>query len=97
MECYKNLINYLNEQVEQSLITDIKIIEMLNKINCDHIDNKTLYQQWYEKNKHSQKKYYQNHKEYYKNYYQQHKDEIRERYYKKKLNNKENNNIVENN
>lgn len=61
MKCYNELLDYLNEKINNSLIEDEKILELVNKINGFNV--KTVNQKIYMAYKNNYKKYYQEHKE----------------------------------
>ena len=54
---YIELVEYLNDQINKSLITDEKIIKIINDIN--DFNSKTKNQQYYIRNKERFKKYYE--------------------------------------
>ena len=58
---YIELVEYLNDQINKSLITDEKIIKIINDIN--DFNSKTKNQQYYIRNKERFKKYYEENKE----------------------------------
>ena len=58
---YIELVDYLNDQINKSLITDEKIIKIINDIN--DFNSKTKNQQYYIRNKERFKKYYEENKE----------------------------------
>ena len=58
---YIELVDYLNDQINKSLITDEKIIKIINDIN--DFNSKTKNQQYYIRNKDRFKKYYEENKE----------------------------------
>ena len=61
LNLYTDLINYLNDQINQSIITDEVIIKYVNDIN--DYNSKTKNQQFYLKNKDKFKKYYEANKD----------------------------------
>ena len=79
---YVDLVDYLNNQIKQSLITDETIIKYVNDIN--DYNSKTKNQQFYIRNK-----------EKFKKYYEENKDTIKEKSRKRYMDNK--NKLVENN
>lgn len=79
---YVDLVDYLNNQIKQSLITDETIIKYVNDIN--DYNSKTKNQQFYIRNK-----------EKFKKYYEENKDAIKEKSRERYNNNK--NKLVENN
>ena len=72
MKCYDELLDYLNNQINNSLIEDKKILELVNKINGFSV--KTVNQ-----------KIYMVYKENYKKYYQEHKEEIKQKNKQKRI------------
>ena len=58
---YIELVEYLNDQINKSLITYEKIIKIINDIN--DFNSKTKNQQYYIRNKKILKKYYEENKE----------------------------------
>ena len=61
LNLYTDLINYLNDQINQSIITDEVIIKYVNGIN--DYNSKTKNQQFYIRNKEKFKKYYETNKD----------------------------------
>ena len=58
---YLELVDYLNDQINKSLITDEEIIKIINDINV--FNSKTKNQQYHIRNKERFKKYYEENKE----------------------------------
>ena len=83
IDCYSELIDYLNEQIKQSLISDQKIINFIKDIN--EYNSKTKNQKYYIRNKEKYKQYYLTNKEKYKKYYEDNKDKIKEKYNENKV------------
>ena len=79
LNLYTDLINYLNDQINQSIITDEVIIKYVNGIN--DYNSKTKNQQFYIRNKDK-----------FKQYYEANKDAIRE---KNRLRYHDNKNVVD--
>ena len=61
LNSYIDLVNYLNDQIKQSLITDETIIKYVNDIN--DYNSKTKNQQFYIRNKDKFKQYYEANKD----------------------------------
>ena len=73
---YIELVDYLNDQINKSLITDEKIIKIVKDIN--DFNSKTKNQQYYIRNKDRFKKYYEENKE-------KIKEKSKEKYKEKKI------------
>ena len=73
---YIELVDYLNDQIDKSLITDEKIIKIVKDIN--DFNSKTRNQQYYIRNKDRFKKYYEENKE-------KIKEKSKEKYKEKKI------------
>ena len=73
---YVELVDYLNDQIDKSLITDEKIIKIVKDIN--DFNSKTRNQQYYIRNKDRFKKYYEEKKE-------KKKEKSKEKYKEKKI------------
>ena len=73
---YIELVEYLNDQINKSLITDEKIIKIVKDIN--DFNSKTRNQQYYIRNKERFKKYYEENKE-------KIKEKSKEKYKEKKI------------
>lgn len=73
---YTDLLDYLNDKINQSLISDENIIKLVKDIN--DFNSKTKNQQYYIKNKERFKKYYEENKE-------KIKEKSKEKYKEKKI------------
>ena len=73
---YIELVEYLNDQINKSLITDEKIIKIVNHINA--FNSQTKKQKYYIRNKDRFKKYYEENKE-------KIKEKSKEKYKEKKI------------